>query len=292
MTPSPLRLNSGSGCIAAQEFATSCRNTAINRAESDRAGVGGAPTRTDRRRAHCPARAAGAGAAPGEVRVAITCCGVCRTDLHLVEGDLAAATGRRHAGPRGGRSHRRARGRRRGSRSATGSGSPGWADRWQLPVLPARTGEPLRRSRPSPVGMSTAATPTAAGRRAFRVRLPDGLADEQAAPLLCAGIIGYRALIRAAGSTGRAARHLRLRRQRASHRPGRTGPGTPGACADPRRAQSGARPRAGRRLGRCGRRPTARAAGRGHPVRAGRRTGTVALRALDRGGPSRWPASG
>src|SRR3954452_24000708 len=25
---------------------------------------------------------------PGEVRVRIACCGVCRTDLHLVEGDL------------------------------------------------------------------------------------------------------------------------------------------------------------------------------------------------------------
>ena len=27
---------------------------------------------------------------PGQVRVAVTCCGVCRTDLHLAEGDLPA----------------------------------------------------------------------------------------------------------------------------------------------------------------------------------------------------------
>ena len=47
----------------------------------------------------------------------------------------------------------------------------------------------------------------------FAYELPDGLDDEQAAPLLCAGIIGYRALRRAevpAGggwaSTGSAAR--------------------------------------------------------------------------------------
>ena len=26
--------------------------------------------------------------APGQVRVRVTCCGVCRTDLHLAEGDL------------------------------------------------------------------------------------------------------------------------------------------------------------------------------------------------------------
>ena len=26
---------------------------------------------------------------PGEIRVRVTCCGVCRTDLHLAEGDLA-----------------------------------------------------------------------------------------------------------------------------------------------------------------------------------------------------------
>ena len=37
---------------------------------------------------------------------------------------------------------------------------------------------------------------------AFAYRIPDGLADESAAPLLCAGIIGYRALQRAAVPDG------------------------------------------------------------------------------------------
>lgn len=36
----------------------------------------------------------------------------------------------------------------------------------------------------------------------FAYRIPEGLADEQAAPLLCAGIIGYRALRRAAVPPG------------------------------------------------------------------------------------------
>jgi propanol-preferring alcohol dehydrogenase len=39
-------------------------------------------------------------------------------------------------------------------------------------------------------------------REEYAYRLPDGLADEQAAPLLCAGIIGYRALRAAAVPPG------------------------------------------------------------------------------------------
>ena len=47
----------------------------------------------------------------------------------------------------------------------------------------------------------------------YAYRLPENLSDEQAAPLLCAGIIGYRALrydVRPRGPAG----DLRLRRQR------------------------------------------------------------------------------
>ena len=45
---------------------------------------------------------------PGELLVRVICCGVCRTDLHLAEGDLAPrAPGVTPArGGRGGRRHR------------------------------------------------------------------------------------------------------------------------------------------------------------------------------------------
>ena len=58
---------------------------------------------------------------------------------------------------------------------------------------------------------------------AFAYPLPGGLDDEQAAPLLCAGIIGYRALLCAAVPPGGRAGHLRLRRQRPPDRPAGAG---------------------------------------------------------------------
>ena len=65
----------------------------------------------------------------------------------------------------------------------------------QLPLLPQRAREPLRRARRSPATSSTAATPSTLSARAdFVLPLPEGYPDVQAAPLLCAGLIGYRAL--------------------------------------------------------------------------------------------------
>ncbi len=55
----------------------------------------------------------------------------------------------------------------------------------------------------------------------FAYALPPTIDDEQAAPLLCAGIIGYRALTAAAVPPGGAPRHLRLRRERSPDRAGR-----------------------------------------------------------------------
>ena len=55
--------------------------------------------------------------------------------------------------------------------------------------------------------------------RRYAYRLPAALDDEQAAPLLCAGIIGYRALRRAEPAAGRPAGHLRLRRARRTSPP-------------------------------------------------------------------------
>ena len=102
---------------------------------------------------------------------------------------------------------------RSASRPATGVGVPwlGWACG---ECRYCRAGARTSASAPgSPATTSTAATrswrsPTSASAS----RIPERYADAEAAPLLCAGLIGYRAL-RLCGDAG-AARPLRLRRRR------------------------------------------------------------------------------
>ena len=132
---------------------------------------------------------------PGQVRVRIRVCGVCRTDLHVVEGELphvkpdvipgheavgiVEGVGRDVAGLKEGdrvgiawlqdtcgRCEFCLSGRENLCRQATFTGyqaDGGYAD---YAVLPARYAYPI----------------------------PARFSDEEAAPLLCAGIIGYRAL--------------------------------------------------------------------------------------------------
>ena len=69
---------------------------------------------------------------------------------------------------------------------------------------------------------------------AFAHPLPAGYTDDELAPLLCAGIIGYRSLMRAELPDGRPAGDIRIRRECAHHRPGRAGPGRRGARDDAR----------------------------------------------------------
>ena len=38
---------------------------------------------------------------PGELRLRVHCCAVCRTDLHVIEGDLPPAENARHPRPPG-----------------------------------------------------------------------------------------------------------------------------------------------------------------------------------------------
>ena len=135
---------------------------------------------------------------PGEVRVRVSACGVCRTDLHLAEGDLAprrqgvvpghevvgvvdalgTGAGRFAVGDRVGVAWlRQTCGRCRFCRSGRENLCPdarftGWdADGGyaEVCVVP----------------------------EAYAYRLPPELDDVSAAPLLCAGIVGYRALLRA-----------------------------------------------------------------------------------------------
>jgi alcohol dehydrogenase, propanol-preferring len=132
---------------------------------------------------------------PREVRVRVTCCGVCRTDLHLAEGDLPP---RRHGVTPG---HEIV-----GRVDALGPGASRFASgqRIGIPWL-GRTDGTCRYCRRGAENLCLAPTFTgwdvdggyadcAVVDEAFAFALPDAIDDEQAAPLLCAGIIGYRAL--------------------------------------------------------------------------------------------------
>jgi len=137
-------------------------------------------------------------AGPGEVRVRVAACGVCRTDLHLAEGDLAP----RRAGTIPG--HEVV-----GTVDALGPDTDGWAlgDRLGIAWLRHTDGTCAycRRGSENLCPASRYTGWDADGGYAeyavvparFAYRLPAGYSDGELAPLLCAGIVGYRALRRA-----------------------------------------------------------------------------------------------
>ena len=209
---------------------------------------------------------------PTDVLVRISCCGVCRTDLHLAEGDLPP----RRPGVTPGHE---VVGRVEALGSDAGRFSLG--ERVGVPWLGSVDGT-CRYCRRGAENLCSAPTFTGWDRdggyadacvvdEGFAYRLPATVDDEQAAPLLCAGIIGYRAWRSAAVPARRPAGHLRLRRQRPHHRADRAAHGPARARAHPRRAQPGAGPLARRRLRRRCDGRAAGAARRRHPVRSGRR---------------------
>ena len=132
---------------------------------------------------------------PGQVRVRVSACGVCRTDLHVSEGDLPVH--RLHVVP----GHQVV-----GRVDALGPGATRFdlGDRIGVAWLATTCGvcRFCRRGQENLCLLATFtgwdhdggyAEATLVDER-YAYRLPDGLSDEQAAPLLCAGIIGYRAL--------------------------------------------------------------------------------------------------
>jgi propanol-preferring alcohol dehydrogenase len=134
---------------------------------------------------------------PGQIRVAVSACGVCRTDLHLAEGDL---TPRR---PRTVPGHEIV-----GRVDALGPGTRRFAvgDRVGIAWLRGTCGA-CRFCRSGRENLCPDARFTgwdadggfaeqAVVDAAYAYRLPDGVDDLRAAPLLCAGIVGYRALKR------------------------------------------------------------------------------------------------
>ena len=133
---------------------------------------------------------------PGQIRVEISCCGICHTDLHIVEGELAAPLLPLVPG------HRIV-----GTVDKLGPGArPGLlGQRVGLPWLHGTCGS-CDFCRAGQENLCPDATFTglqhhggyaeyAIAEAGFAEPLPAELAeDAQVAPLLCAGIIGYRAL--------------------------------------------------------------------------------------------------
>ena len=133
-------------------------------------------------------------AGAGEVLLRVRACGVCRTDLHILDGDLPAPALPLVPG------HQIV-----GEVVACGPGVVGLApgDRVGVPWLGGSCGE-CRFCAAGRENLCEGAVYTGYGRQGgfaesctadarYCFPLPDGYADEQVAPLLCAGLIGWRA---------------------------------------------------------------------------------------------------
>lgn len=151
------------------------------------------------RRAELPPPSPG----PGQILVRVRACGVCRTDLHILDGDLTEpklplVLGHQIVGTVG----------------ALGSGVDGVAigDRVGLPWLGWTCGECrycgsgrenlCERARFTGYQLDGGYAGFAVADARYAFPIPSGYADLEAAPLLCAGALGYRAL-RLAGEAER-----------------------------------------------------------------------------------------
>ncbi len=132
-------------------------------------------------------------ASSAEVLLRVRACGVCRTDLHIVEGELRHPRANLIPGHQivgeimGGETPQLPLGTRVGVSWIGGTDGSCWYcrhDQENLCDSPSFTGYTVNGGYAQ----------FAAARADFVFPLPVGLSDLQAAPLLCAGIIGFRAL--------------------------------------------------------------------------------------------------
>jgi len=133
--------------------------------------------------------------APGELRVRVRACGVCHTDLHIVEGDLPLPKLPMVPG------HQIV-----GTVDALGVGVNEFreGDRVGVPWLYSTCGECAychkglenlcERARFTGFHADGGYAEAMVAPAAFAYTLPGSFSDLEAAPLLCAGVIGYRAL--------------------------------------------------------------------------------------------------
>jgi alcohol dehydrogenase, propanol-preferring len=141
--------------------------------------------------------------APGEVRVRIRCCGVCRTDLHIVEGDLAlpklpVVPGHQIVGlidKLGAGVSRLTLGGRVGIPWLYSTdGSCGYCQR--------QTENLCQHAQFTGYHVHGGYAEYCVVREDFAHPLPGIFSDENAAPLLCAGVIGYRSYRLSGASSG------------------------------------------------------------------------------------------
>jgi propanol-preferring alcohol dehydrogenase len=140
---------------------------------------------------------------PGQLLIEVETCGVCRTDLHIVDGDL---TGPKLPLVLG---HQIV-----GTVAELGPGAEGFApgDRVGVPWLGWTDGECsycksgrenlCDKARFTGYDFDGGYAEFAVADHRYCLPIPEGFADLQAAPLLCAGLIGYRSL-RLAGDAER-----------------------------------------------------------------------------------------
>lgn len=136
---------------------------------------------------------------PGELRLRVRACGVCRTDLHIVDGELAPRRDDVIPG------HEII-----GVVDAVGPGVGGVAigERRGVPWLGetcgrcryCRDGEENLCDAPGFTGWTRDGgyADTVIARADYCFPVPEGLSDAEAAPLMCAGLIGYRCWRKAA----------------------------------------------------------------------------------------------
>ena len=132
---------------------------------------------------------------PGEILVRVRACGVCRTDLHVVEGELPPRKSPIIPGHQivgvveelGADARRFSKGARVGV---------AWLHRTDGTCEYCRAGAENLCDHPSFTGYTVDGgyAEYALAAEDFVYPIPEGFDDEQAAPLLCAGIIGFRSL--------------------------------------------------------------------------------------------------
>jgi alcohol dehydrogenase, propanol-preferring len=132
---------------------------------------------------------------PGQVLLSVAACGVCRTDLHIVDGELTEPKLPLVPG------HQIV-----GTVAGAGEGAERFAvgDRIGVPWLGWTCGECryclggrenlCERARFTGYDIDGGYAELAVADERFCFPIPSGMSDEGAAPLLCAGLIGYRAL--------------------------------------------------------------------------------------------------
>jgi alcohol dehydrogenase, propanol-preferring len=131
----------------------------------------------------------------GEVLIRVSVCGVCRTDLHIIEGELPPKKSPVIPGHQVvGRIEKAGSGVSRFSKGVRVGVA--WLHQTDGTCQYCRRGEENLCDTPQFTGYSVDGgyAEWIVAPEAFVYPVPEDLADENAAPLLCAGIIGYRSL--------------------------------------------------------------------------------------------------